>query len=72
MRFGIRLISKYTGERITLGTQYDSEEEVIKAAEVVVCRRCNTWEIVYIPEESEWVNKEIGFVKQKGIKNEMQ
>lgn len=66
-KWGIVIYSKYTGESITLGSQYDSYDDAVKGAELQVCERCNRIEIMPIPLNSLWVNKKEGF---KQIKNE--
>lgn len=70
-KYGIRLRSKHTGEEITLGSQYDSEEEAIKNAEKQVCSRCNSFSIIPLPENAIWMDKETGFVRGEDFEKRM-
>jgi len=71
-KFGIRLCSKYTGEEITLGSQFDSEEEARKEGGKQVCPRCNTFSIIHLPNDAKWVDKKRGFVPLKYWKEMME
>ena len=66
MKYGIRLYSKYTGETITLGVQYHSQEEAKKDAEKT-CQRCNSYSIIPIGDDAFWVDKTIGFLSGKRL-----
>lgn len=68
-KFGIRIRSVYTGEEITLGSQYNSYKEAEKQAEKQVCSRCNGFEIITLPEDAIWKNKIEGFVSIKDKRN---
>ena len=63
-KFGISLRSKYTGESIILGSQFDTREEAEKWAEKGVCSRCNSINIIHIPSDAIWVDKRRGFVSE--------
>lgn len=56
-KWGIRLRSKYNGEEITLGSQYDSQEKALEGAKEQVCLRCNTFNIISLPSNPIWVDK---------------
>lgn len=67
IKWGIRLRSKHTGEEITLGSQYKSMNEAKKAAKET-CNDCNSYDIFPIYGNAEWVNKTIGFLSGKRLK----
>jgi hypothetical protein len=63
MNYGIRLISTYTGEQVAvLGSKYETQKEAYEYFNKNICSRCNSMEIVYIPENYQWVNRHDGFV----------
>lgn len=70
-KYGIILRSKYTGEEITLGWQYDSEDAAKKGAEIEVCLRCNSFSIIPLPENAMWVDKKTGFVSEERFEETM-
>ena len=70
-KWGIRLRSNYTGETITLGSQYDTYKKAQEAGEHQ-CHKCNSVNIIPIPLESEWADKETGFVSKERFKKMME
>ncbi len=70
--FGIRIYSKYTGESIVLGSQYDTYEDAKEGAEEQVCSRCNRIEIIHIPKNFIWVDKNTGFASLESQKNKLE
>jgi len=68
MKYGIRLRSKYSGDSITLGCQYDTYEEAEKASKTDerICFKCNSVVIILIPhDKAVWLNKEEGFTSEE-------
>ena len=64
MKYGIKLISKYTGDLVAiLGSQYDTSEEAYAEFEMNCCARCNRMELVYVREGMQWKNRQEGFVE---------
>ena len=64
MKYGIRLVSKYTGDSVAvLGTQYETIEDAEKYFDDNICTDCNRMENVYIHDGYVWKNKEEGFVE---------
>lgn len=62
MKYGIRLISKFTGSNVmVLGTQYDSQQEAREFFEKNCCPRFNRMELVYINDGDKYINGYIGF-----------
>lgn len=59
--YAINLYSKYTGERISLGTKFNSLREA-KEETKNICSKCNRIKIIEIPKEAVWINKDKGFV----------
>ena len=71
-KFGVCIYSKYTGESIFLGSQYDTYEDAKEGAEKQVCPRCNRIEIINIPKNSIWVDKNTGFASLESQKNKLE
>ncbi len=65
IRYCIILRSKYTGESIHLGSQYETREEAQKAIDKEVCSRCNYADIRMIRKDKIWENRHQGFVNRK-------
>lgn len=65
MKFGIALYSKYTGNRIILGSQFDSKDEATKYADKNCCHKCNSVSIIPIHDGNIWVDAKTGFMSEK-------
>jgi len=68
MKYYISLYSKYTGERIVLGSKYDTQESAIEYAEKNVCTKCNSYKVSITGNEYQWIDKHRGFVPPASIK----
>lgn len=71
MKFGIRLYSKYTGELVTiLGWRFNTSKAATEFAnnETNICSRCHRWELEYISDDEQWVNRHKGFLNKEQIK----
>ena len=70
MKYGIRLISKHTGDSVAvLGYQFDTKEEAKEYFENEVCTSDNRMENVYIHDGYVWKNKDEGFVPRRVNEN---
>jgi hypothetical protein len=67
MRYGIRLRSKYTGEEITLGYQFDTREEAQAWGDKNCCAKCNAISTCCIHDDYVWLDKHIGFADPKYV-----
>lgn len=62
MKYGIRLISKFTGSNVmVLGIQCNSPQEAREFFEKECCTKCNRMELVYIHNGYEYIDSRIGF-----------
>jgi len=64
-KFGIIIYSKYSGEPTTLGRDYNTREEAVKESKKICCSRCNRIEIIHIPFNSIWIDKNQGFISKE-------
>jgi hypothetical protein len=67
MRHGIRLRSKYTGEEITLGYQFDTREEAQAWGDKNCCIKCYAISPCYIHDGYVWIDKHTGFADPKYV-----
>lgn len=68
MKYYISLYSKFTGDRIVLGSKYNTQEAAIEYAENNVCTKCNSYKVSIIGNEYQWIDKHRGFVPPASIK----
>ena len=71
-KWGIQLRSRYDGETITLGSQYNKYEEAQAHNNIKICNECNDINIISIPLNAIWINKQIGFVSKEYFKKMME
>lgn len=61
MMYVIILHSRYTGDPIHLGNKYESREAAERYADKEVCKNCNSYEVVAVPDDWLWINRHDGF-----------
>ncbi len=69
MKYYISLYSKHTGDRIVLGSKYETQEAAVKYAENNVCTTCNGYEVSCTQDHYEWMDKHHGFVDPASIRS---
>ncbi len=58
MKYGIQLISTYTGDHVAyLGTYYDTPKEAQKAFKKEHCTDCNRMQLMYLKDDEEYIDR---------------